>query len=87
MHNNKRIKIYFFYHSKHIWIDCCRNLRRDQYKGQDVNQKTMNKNFPLQDSISPQDMYDTVGDDTKYEDLGQLSGSSHYDQLELIKPS
>ncbi|XP_065922192.1 uncharacterized protein [Magallana gigas] len=63
------------------------NLRRDQYKGQDVNQNTMNKNVPLQDSISPQDMYDTVGDDTKYEDLGQLSGSPHYDQLELIKPS
>ncbi|XP_065922179.1 uncharacterized protein [Magallana gigas] len=63
------------------------NLRRDQCKGQDVKPKAMNKTFPLQDTISPQNMYDTVGDNTKYEDLGQLSGSSHYDQLELIKPS
>lgn len=48
-------------------------------KGQGVKQETMSSNSPPQDLISTEDMYDRVEDN--YQELGQLSEQSRYDQL------
>lgn len=62
-------------------------VRHGKCTGKDVKQETMSRNVPLQDFISTQDVYDTAEDNTTYQTLGQLSGSSHYDQLQLKTPS
>lgn len=54
-------------------------LKKDKRKGQDVNQETMCSNSSPQDLISTEDIYDAVEDD--YQELGQLSEQSRYDQL------
>lgn len=52
-------------------------------KGQGVKQETMSSNSPPQDLISTEDMYDRVEDN--YQELGQLSEQSRYDQLKVPK--
>lgn len=42
----------------------------------------MSCNSPPQDFILNQEIDDAVEDNAEYQDLGQLSGSSHYDQLQ-----
>lgn len=54
-------------------------LKQNKMKGQGVKQETMSSNSPPQDLISTEDMYDTVEDN--YQELGQLSEQSRYDQL------
>lgn len=54
-------------------------LKKDKRKEQDVKQETMSCNSPPQDLISTEDIYDAVEDD--YQELGQRSEHSRYDQL------
>lgn len=54
-------------------------FKKDKKKEQDVKQETISSNSPPQDIISTEDIYDAVEDD--YQELGQLSEQSRYDQL------
>lgn len=45
----------------------------------------MSCNSPPQDFIQNQEMYEAVEGNQEYQNLGQLSGSSYYDQLQVQK--
>lgn len=60
-----------------IWISI-----QDKCKGQDVKQEAMSCNSPPQDFILNQEIYEAVEDNAEYQEMGQPSGSSHYDQLQ-----
>lgn len=54
-------------------------LRNNACKRRDLNQQKKRK---VTDSISTPRIYDTAEDNAGYQELGQLSGPSHYDQLQ-----
>ncbi|XP_065945112.1 uncharacterized protein [Magallana gigas] len=60
-----------------IWISI-----QNKCKGQDVKQEAMSCNSPPQDFILNQEIYEAVEDNAEYQEMGQPSGSSHYDQLQ-----
>lgn len=65
-----------------IKLNCLsyRILRSNVFKRQNESQKnTTNKSNS--DFVSTPGIYDTAVDNDRYQELGQLSGSSHYDQL------
>lgn len=37
------------------------------------------------DSITNPEIYDTLGDNAEYQELGQVTGPSHYDQIQKPK--
>lgn len=64
-----------------FWCIFCRILRHNWCKQRDVTRQKSKGDSHSNDFVSQQGIYNTAEDNAGYQELGQVSGPSHYDQL------